>query len=105
MNRRSFFKCASIAVTSFFLAPLMYRKGSVAFAQEKPPLSESDSTAQEARVQGRQHQSRHHEVSEKSWGGREEPEMLAVQVLLRDRRQARRLHDLREQHGHGKRLV
>jgi hypothetical protein len=47
MNRRRFFKCASIAVTSFFLAPLMYCKGSVAFAQEKPPLSESDSTAQE----------------------------------------------------------
>jgi high potential iron-sulfur protein len=47
MNRRSFLKCASTGVASFWLAPLMYRKRSVAFAQEKPPLSESDSTAQE----------------------------------------------------------
>ena len=47
MNRRRFFKYASTAVTSSFLAPLMYRTGSVAFAQEKQPLSESDATAQE----------------------------------------------------------
>jgi hypothetical protein len=47
MNRRSFFKYASKAVASFWLVPLMYRKGSEAVAQEKPPLSESDPTAQE----------------------------------------------------------
>ena len=47
MNRRSFFKNASNAVDLFWLVPLLYRKGSVAFAKEKPPLSESDSTAQE----------------------------------------------------------
>jgi hypothetical protein len=47
MNRRSFFKYASTAVTLSFLAPLMYRKGSAAaLAQDKPPLSESDETAQ-----------------------------------------------------------
>jgi hypothetical protein len=47
MNRRNFFRYASTAVTSSFLASLMYRKGSVAFAQEKQPLRESDATAQE----------------------------------------------------------
>lgn len=47
MNRRRFFTLASNAAASFWLVPLTYRKGSEAYAQEKPPLSESDSTAQE----------------------------------------------------------
>ena len=47
MDRRSFFKYGSTVVASFFVAPLMSRKGSLAFAQEKQPLSESDPTAQD----------------------------------------------------------
>lgn len=46
MNRRSFFKYGLTAAASLLISPILSRKGSLTFADEKKPLSESDPLAQ-----------------------------------------------------------
>jgi len=46
IDRRNFFKYGAAAFASLILSPIFSRKGSLAFAGGKPPLSPSDPTAQ-----------------------------------------------------------